>query len=674
MLLQKITLVDFGIYQGHNEFDCASEKNKPIILCGGTNGAGKTTLFESISLCLYGHDSIEPRINQKQYQQKIIKLFHKSADLKTCATKTSVTLEFQYAHDGRITQYKIMREWENDAGKINETLHVSKKRETDDAFAPLDSLEKTQWQTFVDHILPKGITKLFFFDGEKIQAIAESGDESSQIKSSFDALLGLDLITQLHDDIGLYQLRASGDQSKKILQEIEQEEAQKNTAEEKLSTLQEKLVFLRTEGERVRKDVATQEAQFLALGGQFAEKRQELMVTKIKLESNLEEIEHDIRVICADTLPLCLVPAQLEEIRTELKSDIQKLQDKFKKNILDEGFADLIKELRSELPHDKETKRRVLDKIKTITAKKLDSYKDNQRLMFNLSLEDMNSMIHLIDDINKYDRDAIEDMSNEHDSIMDKLVKIRSLLDVAPKQDEVGPIFSEILQANREIGEIEHEIDTLSNLIAQEKSLIVILNASIRKKLSKQKLDNKRIAGLELAPKVQDVLDEYAKRLRRKKVHALESNILKCIKRLFHKKNFIKKISIDQETFQVTLYRDSDIEITRDMLSQGELQIYATAIVWGLAKTTERPLPFIIDTPLARLDLEHRENLVDDFYPCASHQTIIFSTNSEVIEEYYGRLLPCISRSLLLEYDEGTDKVVQHDGYFFKKGASIIEV
>ena len=36
---------------------------------------------------------------------------------------------------------------------------------------------------------------------------------------------------------------------------------------------------------------------------------------------------------------------------------------------------------------------------------------------------------------------------------------------------------------------------------------------------------------------------------------------------------------------------------------QGELQMYATAIVWGLAKTSGRPLPFVIDTPLARLDI-----------------------------------------------------------------------
>ena len=46
MLLQKIVLENYGIYQDQNVFDFATTKDKPIILCGGKNGGGKTTLFE----------------------------------------------------------------------------------------------------------------------------------------------------------------------------------------------------------------------------------------------------------------------------------------------------------------------------------------------------------------------------------------------------------------------------------------------------------------------------------------------------------------------------------------------------------------------------------------------------------------------------------------------------
>ena len=60
MLLTKITLNDYGVYRGRNEFDFRTTQERPIVLCGGGNGAGKTTLFESIMICLYGK-TIRPR-------------------------------------------------------------------------------------------------------------------------------------------------------------------------------------------------------------------------------------------------------------------------------------------------------------------------------------------------------------------------------------------------------------------------------------------------------------------------------------------------------------------------------------------------------------------------------------------------------------------------------------
>ena len=133
------------------------------------------------------------------------------------------------------------------------------------------------------------------------------------------------------------------------------------------------------------------------------------------------------------------------------------------------------------------------------------------------------------------------------------------------------------------------------------------------------------------------------------------------------------KVSIDKETFEVKLFKGDDDEITKDMLSKGELQMYATAIVWGLAKTSGRPLPFIIDTPLARLDEEHRSSLVQEFYP-ERHQTIILSTDSEINYEYYKKLQPYISNSYVIQYDSREGKTVIQNGYFFNSKGEKIEV
>jgi hypothetical protein len=56
-------------------------------------------------------------------------------------------------------------------------------------------------------------------------------------------------------------------------------------------------------------------------------------------------------------------------------------------------------------------------------------------------------------------------------------------------------------------------------------------------------------------------------------------------------------------------------------------------MLWALAKTSGRPLPIIIDTPLARLDSDHRKLLAQHYFPVASHQMLILSTDTEIAPE-----------------------------------------
>jgi DNA sulfur modification protein DndD len=208
----------------------------------------------------------------------------------------------------------------------------------------------------------------------------------------------------------------------------------------------------------------------------------------------------------------------------------------------------------------------------------------------------------------------------------------------------------------------------------QEKSFVNILNSKISNIVKDKHQDKRRISGMENAKRVQGVLDEYAKRLRDKKLELLERYITEGLQMLLHKKQFIDKVSIDNKSFEVRLFKGDD-EISKEMLSKGELQMFATAVVWGLAKTSGRPLPFMIDTPLARLDEEHRENLVEKFYPYASHQLIIFSTNSEINRIFYPKLEPFIERSFVIKYDSDKGKTEKHDNYFFdSEGEKIIEI
>ena len=678
MLLTKVVINDFGVYRGRNEFDFQTKPDKPIILCGGTNGAGKTTLFESIMLCFYGQNSFEQKTSQKQYHDRILRKIHRYLGTKKAADEASVTIEFQFAHEEKIVEYQVMRMWQNNDEKIDETFTIKKKKPSDEKFVKLDSIEESGWQVFIEQLIPKGIVKLFFFDGEQIQKIADEGEIDNHIKSSFDALLGLDLVKQLINDIGLTLLRNSKGETKKILDEINRLTKEKEESEKKRDDFQNKQINLQTEIDFLQKQVDVQEVNFKKIGGEFARNREELTIEKARLESKLENVEKEIRELCSDTLPFSLIPKQMEEVKNEINADQQKLQDSFEKSILEKNFQDLLDNIKSEsfLPNiTNDVRQNVTKQIDELLKNKIESISNSTKTTYNLSADDMNHTIQLIDEINDSSEQKIEALVNTFNVVSNSLEQIKVGLDSAPREDEFGPIFSELTQTTRELGELQNELEHLRILESQEKSLIILVNSKIRTNLKNKHEDKKRMAGLEIGSNVQDVLEDYAKSLRSKKLELLESYILDKLQVLLHKQNFIEKISIDRETFQVKLYKGNDDEITKDMLSKGELQMYATAVVWGLALTSGRPLPFMIDTPLARLDEEHRNSVVEQFYPSASHQTIILSTDSEVNFEYYKKLEPYISNSFVIQYDSDKGSTKKHDTYFFdKKGERIIEV
>ena len=616
------------------------------------NGAGKTTLFESIPLCLYGQRYAENKITKKEYHKKIQRLFHRNAKTGTSAQDASITLEFQYAQNGKITQYQITRIWQNNEGRIDEFLKMFTKPVNNKKYSPVNS-EESQLQHMINQMMPKSVTDLFFFDGERIQNLAKSGNENVHIKSSFDDLLGLNTSRQLHDDIGLYMLRNSDGTDAEALADLERANQDKNEAQNKLESLQEKRVFLNGDISNRHRDLQLKEEKFFKLGGTFAKNRQKLVDEKTDLDRHIENNEMILKDLVEKSLPFAIVKDQLKQIKSELHSDISKLGEIFEKDTLNGAFDYMVEKLNPFLDsYTPEIKKEILQHFNKISDEKLNSLSGKQQMMFDFSLSEMkimqNGIQTILDDGYEYARSN----NDEHKNILEKQKEISAKLDVAPQQDEVGSLYSDIKETTLEIGEMEQELQTITNMESQEKSLITLLNSKIRKQLSKRKVDQRRYRGMDMIPAIQGVLNDYTQRLRTKKIKILESNIFEGIKKCFHKDGLICKISINPETYDVTLYRENGNEISRKELSKGELQMYATAIVWGLAKTSGRPLPFVIDTPLARLDEQHRENLIRNFYPTTSHQTIIFSTDTEIVDSYYELLKPSISKSGVIRYDE----------------------
>ena len=761
MIINKIIITDFGVYGGKNEFDFKTSPGKTVILCGGKNGAGKTTLFESMMLCFYGKNFDDAGL-EKQYERKILRSFHRNLDTKSVSSTCSISIEFEIAFDGKIQEYKITRIWSNNDGKVHEDLSIQKSdskskefkelglaiptkknRHTEERFEEIDSIEKSEWQQFINQLIPRGIAKLFFFDGEQIQSIADDDDENKYIQSSFDTLLGLDLVNQLQKDIGFVLYR----EAKKKKDNEKKTEAKKDTlTQEKLKydmlktelvefaelrngyesyekaygkpqnlenyesmirfatnemrekdfdggelqsllflqdILKEKNQIIESNIKEKNESIKSIHDEFLLtterfekIGGNYYEKNKEMEKNESEMISKIAITERELSNLCSGELPFCLIPELLEEIKLQIESDQKLILVNYEKEIFEKNSKNITTALNSEsfLPDistdiKKSINTELIKFLKDTLSENLES-----NFFFNWSPVQMEHVLSLIENSKKSTILHLEELTKSYGIQKRALEKFAVVGKIKPEIDEIKSIMTERDSFRDKEHRLQDDLETLESNLAQGKIRSKMLNAKIRTSLDRQSNSEKLSSGDELAQSVLDVLDDYSQSLRNEKISLLENNVLQGLEILLHKKDFITKVTIDEETFAVKLYNGNDDEITKNMLSKGELQIYATALVWGLAKTSGRPLPFMIDTPLARLDVDHRSSLVESFFPETSQQTIVLSTDSEIDVNYYRKLKPYISKSYTINFDTVKGKTKIHEGYFFDNEEMTVEV
>jgi DNA sulfur modification protein DndD len=151
----------------------------------------------------------------------------------------------------------------------------------------------------------------------------------------------------------------------------------------------------------------------------------------------------------------------------------------------------------------------------------------------------------------------------------------------------------------------------------------------------------------------------------RRHVERIAGFVIEALQQLLRKELLITDLRIDPETYDVDLRGADGQEILASQLSAGERQLLAVALLWGLARAGGQPLPVVIDTPLGRLDGSHRDRLIERYFPQASHQVILLSTDQEIDEEAWAKLQRHTGHAYQLEFDEVTGGSTVRSGYFW---------
>lgn len=187
----------------------------------------------------------------------------------------------------------------------------------------------------------------------------------------------------------------------------------------------------------------------------------------------------------------------------------------------------------------------------------------------------------------------------------------------------------------------------------------------LRKLEAEYQQQSENAHAITMAKSVREMLVSYSHRAKTHKVNELQHHFGEFFKRLARKNHAGLTPRIDPDIFNVDLVYSDGKTVDREQLSAGEKQIYATAMLAALGRTSGRRLPIIIDTPLGRLDSAHRLNIVESYFPYASHQVLLLSTDTEIsLSSAPFVFKRAISKKYELHYSSNTESTAVKRGYF----------
>jgi len=256
------------------------------------------------------------------------------------------------------------------------------------------------------------------------------------------------------------------------------------------------------------------------------------------------------------------------------------------------------------------------------------------------------------------------------ESIQTKMLHVRRELESLPAEEQIRPIQEHIRSLESELmrTQARHELLLESQVIFRrevETKLAILENTKVRRETETQTHeDNERV--LTYSQRARTTLREFSRSTLVEHIERIQSLVLDSVQQLFRKKNMIRDLRIDPETFDIEILNSDGLFISPESLSAGERQLLATSLLWGLSRAAGRSLPVVIDTPLGRLDKSHRNNLVSRYFPRASHQVILLSTDEEIVGDLIPPIVDSIGRTYTLMHDDDLQTTTIQEGYLFE--------
>ena len=652
MIIKQLTLENFGIYQGRHEVNLSTSADKPIILFGGLNGGGKTTFLDALQLVLYGKHAKCSNRGHQSYGNYLISTKNRYVGNDDTV---EISLTFTHTTDTTTNEFVIVRSWKTNTKDVKDKVVVYCNQQE-------DSHLSQYWDEFVNEFIPLSLSDLFFFDGEKIENLAHPDRSADLIKTGIENLLGLDLLSQLQIDLNnVERKRKSENLDTTVVAKVEALEAEITEQTAIVSAFKTDIANLEKRASDTNLSINKARQKVRSAGAHLIEERDtikfELGAIEEKLKANLaERVKLD-----AGCGPLGLIPNLISSTKVQIKKEEQAVQANVIQSAITEYEATITQTLVNEnVP--KAALSALSNKMATLATEREELASTECYIASNIAI------FNGLDEKIAQDKLERTNLLKTREELFEQQALFNKKLESIPDYETVQHLLSELAGLEVELKNNFVLIKQKQQLLQQAQARDEVLNtryANLLTQQSKDTFEQKRsIQVADHIGKLKNTMKSFADELIRENVTGLEEHIAAKFFDLSRKSNLITGINICPDSFKLTLLDTNKNPMSPSRLSAGERQLLAIAILWGLAEASGKEIPTVIDTPLGRLDGKHRTKLINNYFPKASSQVILLSTDEEITGQYYAKLKHAICREYHISYNEQEQTSTFTEGYF----------
>ena len=672
MFINQLELTNFRVYKGVNTLDFSLDQQRNITIIAGNNGFGNTSFLTSLVWGLYGKLMVDVDDRYRQdiaesggYKRYCEKLMNRLSYSEATETKKKleaglnglnmIQRESLQQRIDEVTSFSVALRFSNlmipsvqcQDLEIKRTYNILNHKEKVEILIdgrPNELTKTAGPEIFInDFILPKEIAKFFFFDAEKIVSLAEinTAEEKRYLSQAYAEVLGIKKYTDLKASLEQMRFRireksaVKSDRATldKLVKKLEQNQRLLGLKDDRLEEIAESLHSKKVGSDRYQEQLIREgSAITLEQLKRLREEKNTLSADLVKIRSRFNDL--------VELAPFAMLASKMMEVKTQLElensnsaSAIALLESRY------ELVAAAIKSAKALKHIDQELTEQLLALVKTNLLPKEASQVD---MLLNFAPDQQQRFFTVLEQLRNSYSKTFRALMNDQKRLHSVFYTLnRKLSDAESKGKD--PVIADLRRSkerlDEEIKALETERENLHAAKSQmenESQTVSRQVSELTKKVEVEDVDREKDVT---AGRLVQKLDEFILRLKVKKKSSLERNIFTELNSLMHKSDFVTRVNvvIEGDLIDIELFDNQGRFIDKELLSKGEQQLYATALLKALVDESNINFPVFIDSPLQKFDKAHSRNIIREFYPNLSAQVVLFPLLEKElnIEEYH---------------------------------------